>query len=533
MRLLRLSIENFRAFEKFTIDLQGESRFLIGENAIGKSSLISAIARALGIERTFQRSDFQDLTKAIEISVTIGDLDPAQIGILHECADFGPTTTLAVGVQVIWDSDAEECEISHGYPTRAWRKSKPAERETIDVHWISDNRDAGRMLQFGTRRGVLAEVLGEIEIADPIATAISEIQDACSEFAAAKDLSKVLMDAGAQMSRLVPGVSKSAFAIESAATTELAVLRQLQLALQHAGPSLPITHQSSGLAELALFSFSLLSIIRRPGSILLIDEPERSLHAHVQRALVRVLQELPNQFVVSTHSASLLDRADPRKIVRLCRDAAAIRDARPSALTNDEANNLKRYMTSQNAEALFARKAILVEGISDHYAIEALATRKAKNIDAAGVSIVVLAGASSINNYLALLGPKGLRVRLAGLADVSDEARWSKALEANGLGANLDRAGMAKIGFHICDPDLEGVLIAALGNARTIQVIHDQGDNAAFERFCKQPAHSGKSLQQQLHDFIHGRNVEYAMPLVDALDLTKVPAPLEGVLNEI
>lgn len=533
MRITRVSVENFRCFENFVIDFAGESRLLIGENAIGKSALMSCIARALGRERTFQRNDFLDLDKAISIQVVIGDLDPAQLGVFHEAADFGAPTTLTLGVLAVWDADSEECEVTHGYPTKTWKTSKPVERDAIDIYWISDSRDASRLLQFGARRGVLADLLAKVDLNVPLAKAIVDIQNACNDFAAAKDLATALEDAGKQLRRLVPAVATMPYSIESAASTDLAVLRQLQLALQHGGPALPLGDQSSGLAQLTLFAFLLLSVAQSPGSILLIDEPEHSLHAHSQRALLRVLQALPNQWLLSTHSASLLDRADPRQVVRLFRDGKDIKDARPTMLTDEEASSLRRYMTSQNAEAFFGRKALLVEGISDQYAIDALAARRGKNRDAAGVSIVVMAGAGGIRTYLSLLGPKGLGVELAGLCDVSDEARWSKALGDHGFGKPLDRAAMAKVGFFVCDKDLENVLITTLGTDQTLQVIAAQGDKAAFEAFSKEPAHSGKSLHEQLHDFIHARNVIYAALLVDALDLANVPPPLEGVVDEI
>ena len=137
MRIQRVSIENFRCFEKFVIDLNGEPRLIIGENAIGKSSLMAAMARALGKERTFQRNDFLDLEKAIDIRVTLSDLSGDQLGVFHDAADFTTPPTLTVGAQAIWDPDTEECESFHGYPTKGYKKSKPAERDAIDVHWIS------------------------------------------------------------------------------------------------------------------------------------------------------------------------------------------------------------------------------------------------------------------------------------------------------------------------------------------------------------------------------------------------------------
>src|SRR5688500_2832716 len=117
MRITRLSIKNFRCFDNFATDLAGKSRFLIGENAIGKSSLITAIARALARDRAFHRYDFFDLAQIIDIQVTLTELDTTQLGIFAEVADFGGSPSLTIGVKVVWDPDGEECEVTHGYPT--------------------------------------------------------------------------------------------------------------------------------------------------------------------------------------------------------------------------------------------------------------------------------------------------------------------------------------------------------------------------------------------------------------------------------
>jgi predicted ATP-dependent endonuclease of OLD family len=48
MRIRRIEIRNFRSFRQFELDLDGESIFVIGENAGGKTSLLTAVARAFG-----------------------------------------------------------------------------------------------------------------------------------------------------------------------------------------------------------------------------------------------------------------------------------------------------------------------------------------------------------------------------------------------------------------------------------------------------------------------------------------------------
>jgi len=41
------------------------------------------------------------------------------------------------------------------------------------------------------------------------------------------------------------------------------------------------------------------------------------------------------------------------------------------------------------------------------------------------------------------------------------------------------------------------------------------------------------TLLPQLHGWLHNRKVRYAAALIDALDLDRVPAPLDGVLAHV
>jgi predicted ATPase len=535
MRIVRVSVDNFRCFERFALDLSGESRFLIGENAVGKSSLITAIARAVGRERGFQRTDFLDTNRAIDIQVTFTGLDGGDLGVFAEAADFGAVPSLTVGVMAVWDSNMEETDVTHGYPTKAWKPSNRSEREAIDVYWISATRDPSRLLQFGARRGLLADVLSQVDLAAAISTAIENIKAASDALASTGDLQSIMRNAGAELGNLLPAVGSQPFGIDSAVSTELEVMRQLQIMLHYGIKNLPLPNQSSGLAQLTMFAFCLLSIKHQTGSVLLIDEPELSLHPQTQRALLTALNAVPNQYIVATHSPVLLDSADPRKISRLHRDNAEIKEARAIGISDAEAAQLARFTTPQNAEAFFARKAILVEGASDKYALQALAARKGRNLNADGVSIVVMEGAGGIDTFLALLGPKGLRVDLAGLCDAAEEAKWSKALKAHGLAVKQDRAEMARIGFFICDNDLEDVLITAVGEKATTQIIDGKGEKKTFGTFSRQPAQIGKSTHELLHDFLHtrGRQVTYAPLLVDHINLGTVPTSLEGVIDAV
>jgi hypothetical protein len=176
---------------------------------------------------------------------------------------------------------------------------------------------------------------------------------------------------------------------------------------------------------------------------------------------------------------------------------------------------------------------VLVEGISDQLALQALAARRGRDLAAAGVAVVPMGGARNIRRFLELFGPRGLDVRLAGLCDAGEEADVRRGLEWAGLGSNLSRADMEALGFYVCVADLEDELIRCLGAARVEQVIEAQGELGSFRTFQRQPAWQGRSRQQQLRRFIgthSGRKARYARLLVEALELTSVPRPLDRAL---
>jgi hypothetical protein len=179
---------------------------------------------------------------------------------------------------------------------------------------------------------------------------------------------------------------------------------------------------------------------------------------------------------------------------------------------------------------------VLVEGISDRRAIEALARRRGRDLAAEGVAVVPIGGAQAIGHALDRLGPRGLGVRLAGLCDAGEERHYKRALERAGLGSDLTRAEMESLGFYVCVADLEDELIRSLGADAVKGVIDARGELDAFRTFQKQPAWRGRPPEEQLRRFIgtsSGRKIEAAAALVDALDLARVPRPLDGVLAHV
>jgi OLD-like protein len=176
---------------------------------------------------------------------------------------------------------------------------------------------------------------------------------------------------------------------------------------------------------------------------------------------------------------------------------------------------------------------VLVEGISDQVALEALAERRGRHLAAEGVAVVPIGGAQSIGRFLDRFGPGGLDLRLAGLCDAAEQGEFRRGLERAGLGSNLGRLDMERLRFYVCVADLEDELIRALGADAVEQIAEGQGELGSFRTFQKQPAQQTKTREQQLRRWLGNRKIRYARLLVDALHPDRVPRPLDRVLAHV
>jgi hypothetical protein len=183
-----------------------------------------------------------------------------------------------------------------------------------------------------------------------------------------------------------------------------------------------------------------------------------------------------------------------------------------------------------------ARALVFVEGVSDRRALETLAERRGRDLQAESVAVLSMGGSKNIRRFMDTYGPQGRDLRLAGLVDAGEERDVQRALERAGLGAGLSRLDMEALGFYVCVADLEDELIRALGAATIERILEAQGDLGSFRTFQRQPAQRGRSTEAHLRRFMgthSGRKIAYAALLVEALDLDRVPRPLDRVLTHV
>lgn len=202
----------------------------------------------------------------------------------------------------------------------------------------------------------------------------------------------------------------------------------------------------------------------------------------------------------------------------------------------------------QLATDVDARAVVLVEGLSDRAALEALAERRGRDLDAEGIAVLPMGGASNVGHFLNRFGPPGLDLPLAGLYDEAEVGYFRRGLERAGLlpryqqsrselaRSDVSRAEMEALGFYVCVADLEDELIRALGVEAVLRILGAEGELGSFHTFQKQLTHQHHSADRQLHRFLgtrSGRKIRYGRLLVEALDLDRVPRSLDRVLAPV
>jgi hypothetical protein len=129
------------------------------------------------------------------------------------------------------------------------------------------------------------------------------------------------------------------------------------------GPRFDIGSAGSGFQQVLML---LTFLYTRPGSVLLLDEPDAHLHVILQDAvygeLRRVAAEQRSQLVIATHSEVIIDAVEPRELCVL------FDGPRMLATTEDQARlieSLRLLSHTDIVQALNARGVLYLEGHTD------------------------------------------------------------------------------------------------------------------------------------------------------------------------
>lgn len=176
------------------------------------------------------------------------------------------------------------------------------------------------------------------------------------------------------------------------------------------GATTPLERMGDGWQSLiriaSLDVLSQLSGQTKDRVFLLFEEPETNLHPHLARKLRGVLERLAGKgwaVVTSTHSPELISFSEPQAVIRLWRKPDGVgKGELLTSTAGPEAKFQERLDERGGHEMLFARRAVLVEGKDDAFAVRLFLEKAGIDLDGRSVSIVRTGDVGTLPTYAEL-----------------------------------------------------------------------------------------------------------------------------------
>ena len=548
-------VENLRGFRKVWLDTSHRSRFLVGPNNAGKTSLLrildwtmnGADIALLKGERPLSESEARLLLPATE---TAGRA--RRITILIRVSDLRVAKRFKAksGVARLRLKVTQRRVTAHlGEPRRGEAAaSEDRAIELLDLvrkseQWlyVPNVRDtAGGAFRNQLRSLVLERLKSSMlpETSGRPTARVKHVRQALDSLRerAEEELGDVVQQFSEESRHLFERAELRLDFAHDDALGWLADAVALRLTTgAHDERMVPVEEVGSGLQSLLV-----IGLLKGMGSRdirvrLLLEEPETFLHPSAQRELARSLLDNDDLwFIASTHSAAMIDEATVSDVVIL-------RDHRLFAtpLADGVDDRQSAFMSGRGAEALFARSVLLVEGAGDVVAFEEirrrLAGHPALRPACSQMAVIGVGGKTAFTPWLRMLrgfvdqerrpairwlmcadGDAGIQVvrslNQAGVevpesvratrADVEETyARRDQPAHQAAIKVFNEAAGAAAVSVHLLPFDLEFSLASSLPNDRastigaSIGLECEDGEDLAHRlgSKCRQEAARGSS----------------------------------------
>ena len=254
------------------------------------------------------------------------------------------------------------------------------------------------------------------------------------------------------------------------------------------GAWVPVDRHGEGtqsLAVLMLFG-AFLDISGMESAIVALEEPEAHLHPTAIRSLWKLIEKLPGQKIISTHSGDLVSEVPVSQVRRFSRGPSGVVAHRmdTGSLTTDQLRQFNLHVRAHRGELLFARCWLLVEGDTETTLLPELARVIGLDLHRAGVRCVTYRQ-SDIGTYLCAANALGMR--WCALADNDDQGTSDRKKVHENLNGNkaedvLFQMPEKDIEEHLCIQGFGSVYASYLGQQTASQVHAEKGSPAYWRQ---------------------------------------------------
>jgi putative ATP-dependent endonuclease of OLD family len=506
MRLSKVKIENFRGVVSAEIELHRDITVLIGENNNGKTSVLEALRLCLDAiksdkacnftEFDFYRDDTcKSLASCQPITLTLTYLEsdahqwPEHITqSLNEVIVGSDYSVIKLRVTGRFDPDS-------GDIAQSWCFLDDADNEMVGKNGLI--KDLRRLRPFFFQAALRAakdefreqstywgSFLKHKDIDEKARKALEDellkvnrkIVDAHASF-------KQVTEEVKRISELVAVGKVDAVTVDPAPADVYRTLRygtDVNL-LTASNAKIPIRSHGEGtqsLSVLLIFSAYLKTrlqadVDKQAEPIIAIEEPEAHLHPNAIRAVWQLLEGLPGQKIVATHSGDILSEVPLASLRRMNRQGATTecRGIPADLLNDEEERKFNHHVRRNRGELLFARTWLLVEGETDVSVFAECADLLDVDLHRLGIRIVECSQAGGPGIFIKVADALGIRWHLVadgddGGAKYIEEARKliGKRVEAKHISVlsapNMDVL-LCKAGYG--DPYLLGLVTQTPG----------------------------------------------------------------------
>ena len=419
MRICRLIIKRFRGVREATLLLPGHV-VLVGDNNVGKSTVLEAIDLVLGPDRLRRLSkidehdfyhgeylpDDDGEPRQIEVEVTVTDLNDEQQNRFKDYIEWwnntqsalhtepppesvdAPDVSAALRVTFIGKYDPGEDDFAADtvYTRSLEESNTPVHFRKVDKQYcgflyLRSLRTGYRALSL--EHGSLLDIILRLKELRPQMweATITELEKLTVASDPELGISGILESIEAALKRYVPR--------EWGVTPHLKVsnltrehLRQVITAFIATGDgdhAAPFYRQGTGTINMLVLAMLSQIADDKQNVIFAMEEPETAIPPYAQKRIVHELRSLAAQSILTSHSPYVLEEFNINEIAVLSRSDTG--EMAKATITLPDSIKHKRYrqeFRTRFCEGLLSRRILLAEGATEAAAMPAVARRLAE-----------------------------------------------------------------------------------------------------------------------------------------------------------